>query len=87
MTPPVPVVTLLNGFFLLFAIILAVIALRVRDLVAAVVIFGAFSFCSATLFAVMGAVDVAFTESVIGAAVATVFFMAALYRTTRRSAD
>ena len=87
MTPAIPVVTVLNGFFLVFAIALAIVALRVRDLVAAVVLFGAFSFCSATLFAVMGAVDVAFTEAIIGAVVATVFFMAALSRTTRRTAD
>ena len=82
-----PSIIALNGFFLLFAIVLAIVALRVKDLVAAVILFGAFSFCSATLFAVMGAVDVAFTEAVIGAAISTVFFMAAIYRTTRRSAD
>jgi uncharacterized MnhB-related membrane protein len=80
-------VQFIDLFFLLFALILAVVALRVRDLVAAVVLFGAFSFCSATLFAVMGAVDVAFTEAVVGAAIATVFFMAALGRTSRRTLD
>jgi uncharacterized MnhB-related membrane protein len=78
---------LLNAIFLAFIIIVAIAALRVRDLVAAVILFGAFSFCSAVLFAVMGAVDVAFTEAVIGAAISTVFFMAAISRTQRRAKD
>ena len=82
-----PAIVALNAFFLVFAILLAVVALRVRDLVAAVILFGAFSFCSATLFAVMGAVDVAFTEAIIGAAISTVFFLAALHRTSRRTSD
>ena len=77
----------LNWLFLVLMVLLALAALRTRDLVAGVILFSAFSFCAATLFAVMGAVDVAFTEAVIGAAISTVFFMAAIYRTTRRAED
>jgi uncharacterized MnhB-related membrane protein len=56
----------------------------VRDLTAAVIIFAAFSFFSAVLFAVLGAVDVAFTEAAVGGAITTLFFVSALYRTGQR---
>jgi len=35
----------------------------------------------------MGAVDVAFTEASVGAGVSTVFFVGAVFRTTRRTRD
>ena len=36
---------------------------------------------------IVGAVDVAFTEASVGAGVSTVFFVAAVYYTTRRTKD
>jgi energy-converting hydrogenase B subunit D len=36
---------------------------------------------------VMGAIDVAFTEAAVGAGVNTAFFVAAVYKTTRRTKD
>jgi uncharacterized MnhB-related membrane protein len=71
-------------FFLCLIVTCAVAALSVKDLLAAVVLFGAFSFFSAIFFAVMGALDVAFTEAAVGGVVTTVFFVSAIYRTTRR---
>lgn len=65
----------------------AIIALQVRDLLAAVVTLGVFSFLCALLFVVMGAVDVAFTEAVVGAGITTVLFVVALYHSTRESED
>lgn len=65
----------------------ALIALTVRDLLAAVVTLSVFSFFSALLFIVMGAVDVGFTEAVVGAGITTVLFVVALYRTTREGDD
>lgn len=75
--------------FLLFllAIGAAATALLVRDLLAAVIALGAYSFFSALLFAQMGAVDVAFTEAALGAGVTTVLFIVALFFTRRRSED
>jgi multisubunit Na+/H+ antiporter MnhB subunit len=52
---------------------------------AAVIIFGAFSFFCAIYFAVLGAVDVAFTEAAVGAAITTLFFVTALYRAGERA--
>jgi energy-converting hydrogenase B subunit D len=77
----------LNFFLLLFAVITAVAALTVRDLLSAVVLLSAFSFFMCLVWAAMGAVDVAFTEAAVGAGVSTAFFIAALYHTKRRSKD
>jgi uncharacterized MnhB-related membrane protein len=68
-------------------IISAVGALAVKDLLSAAVLFGAYSFMMCLLWAIMGAVDVAFTEASVGAGVSTVLFVAAVYRTSRRTKD
>ena len=70
--------------FLLLMVVCAVAALRVKDLLAAVIIFGAFSFFSAAFFVVQDALDVAFTEAAVGAVITTVFFVCAIRRTTPR---
>ncbi len=77
----------LNFFLLFFAAVTAVAALSVKDLVAAVVLLGAFSFFMCLAWTEMGAVDVAFTEAAVGACVSIAFFMAALYHTRRNSKD
>ena len=71
--------------FLVLMVVCAVFALRTSDLLAAVVIFGAFSFFSAIFFTLLGALDVAFTEAAVGAAITTVFFVSAIYRTDRKA--
>ena len=73
----------LASFFLLLMLACAVAILKVEDLLGAVVLFGAFSFFAAILFAVLGALDVAFTEAVVGGALTAVFFVTAIYRTAR----
>jgi uncharacterized MnhB-related membrane protein len=75
----------LATFFLALVVVCAIAAMMVRDLLAAVVIFSAFSFFSALYFAILGALDVAFTEAAVGAVITTVFFVTAIFRTTRRS--
>jgi uncharacterized MnhB-related membrane protein len=75
----------LTLFFLVLLIVTAIAALTVADLMAAVIVFGAFSFFSAVFYAVLGAVDVAFTEAAVGAAITTLFFVTALYRTGERA--
>ena len=69
--------TLVTGF----------IALRVKDLLAAVVALSAYSFFMALLYTVFGAVDVGFTEAVIGAGITGVLFVAAIFVLGRRAAD
>ncbi|APG28235.1 cation:proton antiporter [Syntrophotalea acetylenivorans] len=77
----------LDQFALLLVVICAVAVITVRDLLSAAVIFGVYSFLMCLLWAKMGAVDVAFTEATVGAGISTVLFIAAIYRTTRRSKD
>ncbi|SLM28934.1 Monovalent cation/H+ antiporter subunit B domain protein [Desulfamplus magnetovallimortis] len=68
-------------------IVSAVAAITVKDLLSAAVLLGAYSFLLCLLWAVMGAVDVAFTEATVGAGVSTVFCVAAVFHTTRRTKD
>ena len=77
----------LDLIFLVFALIAAVMALWIKDLLSAVILLGAFSFFMCLLWTEMGAVDVAFTEAAVGAGVTTAFFVAAVFRTTRRTKD
>lgn len=65
----------------------ALIALRLRNLLAAAVTLSVFSFISALIYLVMGAVDVAFTEAVVGAGITGVLFIVVLFHTSRRSID
>jgi len=78
---------LLTFALFLVIIICALTALSIKDLLAAVFMLAAYSFACALLFAQLGAVDVAFTEAVVGAGVSGVFLIAALYYVKRRSKD
>lgn len=72
---------------LTLVIICGIAAITVTDLLGVAILFSAYSFMMCLLWAVMGAVDVAFTEATVGAGVSTVFFVAAVFHTTRRSKD
>ena len=71
----------------IFLLITALIALESKDLLVAVVMLTAFSFLMALLFTVMGAIDVGFTEAVVGAGVTGVLLTVAIKKTTFRSED
>ena len=72
---------------LFFVLICAIAAITVRDLLSAVMILGAYSFFMCLIWALMGAVDVAFTEASVSAGVGTILMIAAISKTTRRSKD
>lgn len=74
---------LLNALFVTLLLTLALAAVRVRDLVGAVLTLAAYGLVMSLVWALMGAVDVAFTEAVVGAGASTVFFLATLLRTVR----
>jgi energy-converting hydrogenase B subunit D len=71
----------------IFLIITAILSLYIKDLLTAVVTLSAFSFISALIYVVMGAIDVAFTEAVVGAGVTGIFFIVLIFQTSRRSND
>lgn len=72
---------------LTLVVICAIGAITVKDLLGAAILFGAYSFMMCLLWSIMGAVDVSFTEASVGAGVSTIFFIAAVFRTTRRTKD
>ena len=66
---------------LILVLITAAGAIMVKDLISAVFILGSYSFLLALVWAWLGAVDVAFVEAVVGAGLATVFFLLTLFNT------
>lgn len=70
-----------------FLVISAIVALEVKDLLVAVVTLTIFSFTIALLFIAMGAIDVGFTEAVVGAGVTGILFVVAIYQTSRKTND
>jgi energy-converting hydrogenase B subunit D len=68
-------------------IVAAIVALEVRDLLAAVAALNAYSFFVAVLLALLGAVDVAFTEVALGAGITTVLLVTGIFAMERRSVD
>lgn len=76
----------LDIFLFVMIIVLAVLALWVRDLLAAVPLLSAFSLVVAVMFAGLEAVDVAFVEAVLGAGL-TGLLLLLLIRATGERAD
>jgi len=61
----------------------AIAAIRIRDLFAVTMLFGIYSFLTATFFLSLDAIDVAFTEAAVGAGITTVLMLATLRLTGR----
>jgi multicomponent Na+:H+ antiporter subunit B len=72
------VVDLVHLILFTFLAVVAVAIIRLKDLFAAVMLMGIFSLLSASLFTVMDAVDVAFTEAAVGAGISTILMLATL---------
>lgn len=70
-----------------FLIIAALVSLEASDLLVAAVTLTIFSFTMALLFVSMGAVDVGFTEAVVGAGITGILFVVAIYQTQRSTRD
>lgn len=77
----------LDLILLILTAISAIGAVVVKDLLASVILLGAFSLFMCLLWIEMGAVDVAFTEASVGAGITTVLFVVAVFKTARRSRD
>lgn len=76
-----------NIIVLTFLVVTAVIALQLKDLLGAAIVYGIYSFLMCILWAGMAAVDVAFMEAAVGAGVSTVIMIATVFSTTRESSD
>ena len=72
------------GYSLVVFVILAAITTALfRDVLSAIVVFGAYSLGMAVLYTLLLAPDVAMTEAAIGAGVTTVLLLLAVAKTTR----
>ena len=77
--------TLFDDYLLLLlTVVTALGAVFVRDLFTGVLTLAVYSFFLALLWAGLGAVDVAFTEAVVGAGLSTLFFLVALFLTSHQ---
>lgn len=66
--------------------ITAIAIIAMRNILSVVMLGGIYSLISATLFVVLDAVDVAFTEAAVGAGISTVLFLSALAITGKHQA-
>jgi uncharacterized MnhB-related membrane protein len=73
-----------NLLLMLFLLATAVVAIALKDLLAAVVVFSAYSLMMALLWTQLRAPDLALTEAAVGAGVTTVLFIITVYKTTRK---
>jgi uncharacterized MnhB-related membrane protein len=68
---------------LIFITLIAIGALWTKDLLAAILLTGAFSFIMCNIWLQLGSTDVAFTEAAVGAGASTALMMACLSRVPR----
>jgi multicomponent Na+:H+ antiporter subunit B len=68
---------------LTFALLTAVAATFLRDVLNAIIAFAAFSFGIAVAWLLLAAPDVALTEAAVGAGITTVFFLVTIAKTVR----
>ena len=69
---------LINVALLLFMLVTAVAIVRLRNLFASVMLTGIYSLLAASVFVLLDAVDVAFTEASVGAGISLVLFLGTL---------
>ena len=75
---------LINIVLLAFLAIISLAIVRVRNLFAVVMLSGIYSLLMASIFVILDAVDVAFTEAAVGAGVSTILMLSTLALTTSR---
>lgn len=72
-----------NVLLLVFLVVCAIAVEKTKDLLSAVIIFGAYSLVMAIIWEQLQAPDVAVTEAAIGAGVTTLLFIVAISKTRR----
>ncbi|MEM0359999.1 MAG: hydrogenase subunit MbhD domain-containing protein [Candidatus Diapherotrites archaeon] len=72
-----------HALVLLGALFCAIMAVRAKDLLIAVVLLGAMSLLVATEFYILQAPDVAITEAAVGAGLSTAIYLVAVEKTKR----
>jgi len=80
-------IIVLHILFLISALLTAGAVFFLKDMIAAAISFGAFSFFLALEFLILQAPDVAIAEAAIGAAISTAILIIAIRATKRDEAD
>ncbi len=80
-------IELLEFLILLILVIVAFLALNIKDLFTATVLLGSYSFLTCILLASMLAVDVSFTEASVGAGISTILMLATLCKVGVKTKD
>jgi energy-converting hydrogenase B subunit D len=75
--------TALNIVMIVLLILTAILAVRAKDLLGAVIIFSVYSLIMALVWQRLQAPDLALTEAAVGAGVTTVLFLVAVFKTHR----
>jgi len=86
-SPAVAQITAIEASLLAFVVLTALATAMARDVLAAVIVFGAYSLGMAALYTFYRAPDVALTEAAISAGVTTVLLLLTLAKTTRIDHD
>ncbi len=89
-TLPSPVlaeITAIEASLFVFVVITAIVTALARDVLAAVIVFGAYSLGMAALYTFYRAPDVAMTEAAISAGITTILLLLTLAKTTRIDHD
>jgi energy-converting hydrogenase B subunit D len=76
--------TALNIIMIALLIITAVLAVRAKDLLGAIIIFSVYSLIMALMWQRLQAPDLALTEAALGAGVTTVLFVITIFKTHRK---
>jgi len=74
----------LDLLLMIFLVATAAAAIVLRDLLAAAVVFSAYSLMMAMLWTQLRAPDLAITEAAVGAGITTVLFIITIYKTVRK---
>ncbi len=72
-------IEVINILLILFMLVTGYAAVRVRELLGAVFLLGAYSFFFAMLLSVLNAPDVSFTEAMVGVGASTIFYILTLF--------
>ena len=74
----------MDVILLIFLVATAIVVVRTKDLLAAALIFSAYSLIMCIVWQQLSAPDIALTEAAVGAGITTVLFVVTISKTTRR---
>ncbi len=73
----------LNLVLLFFLVVCAIEVIRTKDILSAVIMFGAYSLVMSIIWQQLAAPDIAITEAAVGAGLTTMLFIATISKTYR----